>query len=135
MVATAYNLLIEQGSTFTRTLQFKAGSTILQLDSWNARAQIRAEYQSSTILATFNTTISTVADTATISLSASTTAALTPNFYRNKSNYRIGAFFSTAMMSSLPKGFYVWDLELFDGDGFVYRQLEGAVLVSPEVTR
>jgi hypothetical protein len=133
MPAATYNLLIEQGATFERSLQFKSGEDLIDLTGWDARAQIRKSYSSTNVISTFTTTVST--NTVLISLSASATTAISPNFDPVRTPYIVNCYFPYAQLSGLPVGAYVWDLELFDTSGAVIRQLQGGVLVTPEVTR
>jgi hypothetical protein len=130
--ASTYNLLIEQGATFRRVLQFKNDGVLVDPSSWTIRSQIRASYSDSVALATFD--ITKTATDVTILLSATQTALLLPNYYRNRDTYKATQSFPHADPSTLPANAYVWDLEVDEGS-VTYRRLEGGVLVTPEVTQ
>lgn len=112
MPATVWNLLIEQGATWTTTLTI----TDRDLTGCTARMQLRETYASPTPLLDLSTdpgggiTIDGPAGTITITISATRTGAL-----------------------SVGSG--VYDLELTSPDGTVERLLKGDVVVDAEVTR
>jgi hypothetical protein len=116
MSASIYNINIEQGATFTRTITWKdsAGAAI-NLTGYTARMQIRERVESSTALVSLTSssgiTLGGAAGTVVITITATQTDAL-PN---------------------MKKG--VYDLELVSAGGIVTRLLQGEVVVSPQVTR
>jgi hypothetical protein len=130
--ASTYNLLIEQGATFRRVLQFKRDSVLVNPSGWTVRSQIRASYADSAPLAVFD--ITKTSTDVTLLLSATQTALLVPNYYRNRDAYKVMQGFPHADPSTIPASAYVWDLEVDESDG-TYRRLEGGVLVTPEVSR
>jgi hypothetical protein len=130
--SSIYNLLIEQGATFSRTLQFKRDGVLVDPSGWDIRSQIRASYSDSVALATFD--ITKTSTNVTILLDATQTALLAPNYYRNRDVYKITQSFPHADPSTLPSSAYVWDIEVDEGS-VTYRRLEGGVLVTPEVSR
>jgi hypothetical protein len=112
MAAGTYNILVEQGSTFSQSVTVKEDGSPRDLTGYNARAQMRPTRTSSTLTATFTCTIS---DPTTglilMELTPATTAAI-------------------------AEGRYYYDLEIYtNADGIVTRLLQGEVTVSPEVTR
>lgn len=116
MSASIYNLNIEQGATFTRTITWKDSTgAAINLTGYTARMQIRERVESSTALVSLTNssgiTLGGAAGTVVITVTAALTDAL-PN---------------------MKKG--VYDLELVSAGGIVTRLLQGEVVVSPQVTR
>ena len=124
MSAGSLNIAIEQGATWQRTLTITDDGVALNLTGYTARMEVRANVGNTGAPlidlpgAAGTLTLSGVTGIITIVLPAATTKALvapnmTPGFQ--------------------PYG--VWSLELTDGSGVVTRLLEGAVTLSPEITR
>lgn len=110
-MTTKRNLIINQGSTYSYTISLTNElNDILDLTGYSADSQIRKWYTSSTILATFTTTLSIETGELTLSLTAYQT-------------------------NNLQSGRYVYDVELTDSNGKISRILEGLVTVSPQVTK
>lgn len=117
MSAAQYDLVIEQGATWSQAVQWKTGSpaTAVNLTGYTARMQLRSSVSASTaalLLTTENGRIALTVNTGTITLSVSATDT-----------------------AALTAGRYVYDLELVSGGGQVTRVMEGVVTVSAEVTR
>lgn len=116
MAAGIKNIYIEQGATYRLNITWKdSGGTPIDLTGYTARMQVRHSYKSDTVLLNFTTengaiTLGGAAGTITI----------------------VGL---ATLTEDVPAKAGVWDLELVDGDGNVTRLLQGAVEVSPEVTR
>jgi hypothetical protein len=83
---------------------------ILDLTDYTATAQIRKTYTSSSLSATFTTSIAAVAGQVTISLTDTQTSAL-------------------------EAGRYVYDLNIESGTGVKTRVIEGQAVITPGVTR
>jgi hypothetical protein len=116
MIAGVYNLTIEQGATFRRTLTVKdSAGLVVNLTGYTARMQIRPEIDSSTVmvsLTTANGGITLGGALGTIALYLSDTTTSSMQF----------------------EG--VYDLELIQtSTGDVIRVLKGKVRLDPEVTR
>lgn len=114
MAAATYDILCEQGATLSLALTYKdPDGDPVNLTGYTARMQVRESVSAASTLVAITSssgiTLGGSAGTIQISLSATTTAAL-------------------------PKGSYVYDLELSSG-GTVTRLLKGAFTVDPEVTR
>jgi hypothetical protein len=114
MVAGKYNMLCQQGSTFTKVITYKNNGTAVNLTTYTARMQVRERHSSTATIVDLTTSNGGIvlggsAGTITINISATATAAI-----YNKS--------------------YVYDLELVSG-ATVTRILEGKFIVTPEVTR
>jgi hypothetical protein len=114
-MAGTKDIVIEQGATFSLPVVWKdsAGDPI-DLTGWSARMQIRKSKRATDVLHEATSTggdivLGDAAGTIVVTIEATDTAAFT---------WKRG----------------VYDLELIDGTT-VYRLLEGAVEVSPEVTR
>jgi hypothetical protein len=110
MSSGKYNLIIEQGATFSRTFTYKnSAGTAVDLTGYTAAAQIRSSF-SATEKTDLTVSIPTPANgQIVVSLTATETAALT-----------------------LESG--VWDLELTYG-ATVTRLLQGTYTLSKEVTK
>ena len=116
MPASIYNLNIEQGATFTRTITWKDSTgAAVNLTGYTARMQIRERVESTSALVSLTQasgiTLGGAAGTVVITITPTQTDAL-PN---------------------IKKG--VYDLELVSNGGIVTRLLQGEVVVSPQVTR
>jgi len=110
MSAGRYDLIIEQGTTFRRVIKLKQpDGTLVNLQDWQARGQIRATVDAATSLA-FTCAVNEGTSEITISLTAVQTAAMAP-------------------------GRHVYDLEVVDISGNILRLMKGILKVDPEVTR
>ena len=121
MIAGTYNILCEQGTTFTRILEIQTPDPLdpnaydpYNLAGHTARMQVRRTIDSSTVMITLTTEnggISLDSDEGkiTISMSDDQTAALTSSG--------------------------VYDLEIIDSSGNVSRVIQGTFTLSLEVTR
>lgn len=121
MPAGKLNLKIEQGATFKRLLQWKAGDPAVPVDltGYVARMQVRGEQAASSVLLELTTANGGIAIT---------------DAAQGKFELRIKA----ADTSALTFDSGVYDLEMVAPDGpdnTVTRLLAGSVSVSPEVTR
>ena len=110
-MAIIANLYIDQGTDYTITVDVTdSAGDILDLTDYTATAQIRKTYTSSSLSATFTTSIAAVAGQVTISLTDTQTSAL-------------------------EAGRYVYDLNIESGGGVKTRVIEGQAVVTPGVTR
>jgi len=122
VVANQYNIVVEQGATFSLTITYKdSEGAAIDLTDTDARMEIRQEYTSESALVTLtsaaggsgNTSgiaMGGVAGTITVVISETETKALT------------------------APATNVYDLELITADGAVTRLVEGKATVSPGVT-
>lgn len=108
-----YNKLkIRQGATFQQTFVFKQMDGVpVDLTGYGIRSQIRKTPSSTTKV---------------IDISASIPAPL---------EGKIELSLTDTQTTALPAGVYVYDVELYVIGGNVERVLEGAITVTPEVTR
>jgi hypothetical protein len=109
-----HNMKARQGSTFTETLVVKIDGSALNLTGYTARMMVRTHPSSETIVLTLTTengriAITGATGTITLTISASDMDAITARSYR-------------------------YDLEIVTGTT-VIPLLEGAFIVSPQVTR
>ena len=110
-MAIIANLFIDQGTDFSVTVDVTdTDGSVLNLDGYSASAQIRKTYTSSSVSATFGTSISANAGQVTLTLSDTVTAGLSA-------------------------GRYVYDLNIESSGGQVTRVVEGQAIVTPGVTR
>lgn len=116
MAAATHDILIEQGATFQLNLVWKDSlGAPINLTGYTARMQVRQKIADAAPLLSFTTengaiTLGGTAGTIAIVGLATLTDALT-----------------------VKSG--VYDLELVSGGGIVTRLIEGAVTISPQVTR
>lgn len=109
-MATKANLVIDQGSTYSVTLDLTdENGDVLPLDGYVANSQIRKWYTSLNASAIFEAVVNASSGELTLSLTANQT-------------------------SSLVAGRYVYDVEL-DQNGVISRIVEGIVTVTPQVTK
>jgi hypothetical protein len=115
MIAGIYNINCEQGSTFTRTFTIQnPDGTNYPLSGFQARMHIRRDYDSTTTMFTATTengciSIEPTVGEIVVDLTATQTATIT----------RDG----------------VYDLEIYSGDGLVYKVVKGLFRLDKEVTR
>lgn len=121
MIAGNYNILCQQGATFTRLIALEQPVIgepdtyePYPLDNHTARMQVRRTIESTTTLLELTTenggiTIDGEEGTISLYISAEDTAEITSSG--------------------------VYDLEIIDLDGNVFRVIQGAFTLSPEVTR
>lgn len=115
-MAEMYELNINQGANLSLEIALKnQDQTPVNLTGYVARMQLRTSYVSPNIALELTTEngrliITPLSGIITLSLSATTTAALAAKKY-------------------------VYDLEIVSSTGFVTRVLQGEAIVSPEVTR
>lgn len=112
-MAGTYNLEVEAGASFNRSLQWKSGGVTVNLTGCTARLMARTSYSDS------NTTLSLTSPSACLSISNATTGNIAINL-------------DSATTANLVNG--VYDLEVVFGGGSVTRLLSGTLTVSPEVT-
>jgi len=115
MAATTYDILIEQGATYSQLITYKESGVAVNLTGYTARMQVRSTLESATTVVELTTANSRIAlggtaGTITLTISATDTAALTA-------------------------GRGVYDLELVSGSGIVTRLLQGVATISRNVTR
>jgi len=107
-MATKANLVIDQGTTFSTSLNLQDEYGLpLDLSGYTANSQMRKWYTSSNASATFTTGVAN--GVITLSLTANQT-------------------------SNLTSGRYVYDVEINSGTT-ISRVVEGIVTVTPQVTR
>jgi len=115
MAATTYDILIEQGATFSQVITYKDNGVAVNLTGYTARMQVRSTLESATTVVELTTAngriaLGGAAGTITLTISATDTAGLTA-------------------------GRGVYDLELVSGSGIVTRLLQGVATISRNVTR
>ena len=125
MPAAKYNIVVEQGATFTRTITIKdSNKNPVDLTGWSLRGKIRATQNSASALATFTGTIlnqGTNKGQGTVSLTAAETSAIPGD--------------TSASTNVLVKSYYLYDIEAVRPDTSVVRILRGKVTLIPEITK
>jgi hypothetical protein len=116
MRAGKYQIVIEQGATFTLQLVWKdANGVAVDLTGYAARMQVRRGVEvPDTLLSLTSAGGGIVLGGAAGSIAISVPASVT---------------------QTLDPGSAVYDLEMESPSGFVTRLLQGRVIISPEVTR
>jgi len=115
-MAADYPITIEQGATFRLSAVWKDGTgTPVNLTGWTARMMVRRRYSDVTPLLTFTTENGAIALGGTAGTVEVTGLA--------------------TLTDDVPAKPCVYDLELASPTGFVKRLLEGAAIVTPEVTK
>ena len=113
-MAGSYNFTIEQGATFNLLMTWKIDNVAVNLTGYTARLQARSDVDETETILSLTTgagiTLGGAAGTITLDQTATQTALL-------------------------PKGEYVYDLELQSSGGVVTRLLQGELNISAEVTR
>ena len=114
MPANIYDIICEQGTTFTRVVTYKdLDGNVVNLNSYTARMKDRS---------------SRGADGFYVTLSHSQGIAL-------QSNGEIEITIPASATERIPAGMYKYDLEIMSSSGVVTRVIEGDFRVSGEVTR
>ena len=110
-MAIIANLYIDQGTDFSVTVDVTdTAGDILNLSGYSATAQIRKTYSSSSVSASFATSIAESTGQVTLSLTDTQT-------------------------TGLSAGRYVYDLNITSGGGVTSRVIEGQAIVTPGVNR
>lgn len=111
-MATKANLVIDQGTTYSTTLNLTdENGDILNLAGFYANSQIRKWYTSLSAAATFTTSINVNSGTVTLSLTSDQT-------------------------SNITAGRYVYDVELTEqSTNAISRIVEGIVTITPQATK
>jgi hypothetical protein len=109
-MAIKANLVIDQGSSFSATIDVANGDgTVFNLTGYTVAAQMRKNYTSS-VAVTFSSTHNGVGGGITLSLLPAQTATIEP-------------------------GRYLYDVEITSSGGSITRVVEGMVTVTPGMTR
>ena len=113
-MAGQYNFTIEQGATFNLLMTWRIDNVAVNLTGYIARLQARIDVDETDTILSLTTgagiTLGGAAGTISLDQTATQTAVL-------------------------PKGEYVYDLELQSSGGIVTRLLQGELNISAEVTR
>ena len=113
MAASVYDIIIEQGATYTITVLLKKPNKIpFNLTGYTGRSQIRKHYDDSNVIISFSVAIPSPQKDGKIVMSL-----------------------TDEQTASLPIINGVYDLEIESSTGEVSRILQGKVTISPEVTR
>lgn len=109
-MATKANIVIDQGTTFSTTLELTdENDDLYDLSNYTANSKMKKWY-TSTNSVEFSTAINNDTSEITLSLTAEQT-------------------------DLIEAGRYVYDVEIVDSAGAVIRLLEGIVTVTPSVTK
>lgn len=115
MASGKHRFVFEQGTTISRTVTWTGpDGTPIDITGYSAAMQIRENYESPT-------TILSLASPADI-----TVGGVDGVFVINV---------TAAVMTGLADGKYVYDFEVTSAGGTVTRLLQGALIITPEVTK
>jgi hypothetical protein len=110
-MATYSDIFIDQGSTFSSTINVKGDTGApFVLTGYSARGQIRKSYSS----------VNAVALTTSITIPTSG---------------NVGISLTATQTRAMKSGRYVYDVEIYNASGHVLRIAEGQVEISPATTR
>lgn len=109
------NFTIKQGATFRKPFQWIADGVPVDMTGWTARMQIREEVDSEIVISELTTE----------------NGGITIDPLQGK----IDLYLSPEQTSQLNFESAVYDIELVDQVGEVYRDIEGKIKLSLEVTR
>ncbi len=108
-MATKVNLFVDQGATFSTTVDFvDAANAVIDFSTYTGAGQIRKHYTSNTAVE--------------LGINLANTGVVTLSLTANQ----------TANMTA---GRYVYDVEVIDVANVTSRIIEGIVTVNPNVTR
>ena len=123
VIANQYNIVVEQGATFSLTITYKdSDDNLIDLTNIESRMEIRQDHASSTALVTLTSAAGGSGNTSGIAMGG-TAGTITVVI----DDATTGGFTAPATN--------VYDLELVTSDGTVTRLLEGKATVSPGVTQ
>lgn len=108
-MAERYDFTIDAGATFRRQIRWTAAGSPVNLTGWTGRMQIR-QHPDAAVTAAAAVTLGGVAGTIDVLLTATQTTGMSP-------------------------GRYMYDLELVNGTGDITRLIEGAAIVTAEITK
>ena len=132
MAAGRYSFIIDQGSTVDFRIEYRDSSNNpVDLTNYQSRMQIRPSKESSTIICTLSSSIST--DGTGLNMTPFSASTQLP-----KTSGSIGIVISAASSSAFNFSEAYYDLEILSGSvptTFVNRILEGKIKLSREVTR
>ena len=134
MSAGNYNIKAEQGVDFTLTMHYEDGNgSAIDLTTYSAKMHVRRSHDNSALLLKLTSSGSDDDETdynGDIQLDGGTDAA---NSTDNVG--KIVLTISDGVMSTVPAGKHVYDLEITNSSGTRTRLLQGRFEVSREVTR
>jgi hypothetical protein len=118
MPAGRYDIIADQGSTFSRDLRYLDGAgDPIDLTNYTAAMQVRETYTAGTTL---------------LALSSEGSA---PSITLGTTDGLIEIEVAATTMEAIAAGVYVYDLELTDDAGVVVKPVRGQFEIRPEVTR
>jgi hypothetical protein len=123
VVANQYNIVVEQGATFTLTITYKDSSdALVNLTNYDARMEIRQAYDSSSALVTLTSASGGSANTSGIALGGAEGTIVV-------------VISETDTKALTAPATNVYDLELVAANGAITRLVEGKATISPGVTQ
>lgn len=130
-MSNKHNFTIKQGKTFERRIQYQLDGEWFDLTDYEARMQIRPQYNSSTVYCNLSSSIGI--DGTGLNLTPISGSVVLP-----RSSGSIGITISAHSSSQFTWKEAFFDLEIYSGSGvnqYVREILRGNVQVLPEVTK
>lgn len=111
-MATNYNIDAYQGSTLSFSINCQdSDGNYINLSGYSARGQVKKQYSSTDILFNLNPTIDTSYVSGLVNISGNATG-----------------------LAILPVGIFVYDVELYNSGGYVFKPIQGYLSLYPEST-
>ena len=130
-MSNKHNFTIKQGKTFERRIQYQLNGEWFDLTDYEARMQIRPQYNSATVYCNLSSSIGI--DGTGLNLTPVSGSSVLP-----RSSGSIGITISAHSSSQFTWKEAFFDLEIYSGSGvnqYVREILRGNVQVLPEVTK
>jgi len=130
-MSNKHNFTIKQGKTFERRIQYQLNGEWFDLTDYEARMQIRPQYNSATVYCSLSSSIGI--DGTGLNLTPVSGSVVLP-----RSSGSIGITISAHSSSQFTWKEAFFDLEIYSGSGvtqYVREILRGNVQVLPEVTK
>lgn len=113
-IADKYEMVVDQGSTFTKEITVKVGTTVVDVTGFEARMQVRTWFDADETI-----------------LDLDTSNYITVGGVDGKIDINVPA----TVMAEVPYGIFVYDFEIESPEGEVLRLIMGKFIVRAEVTR
>jgi len=130
-MSNKHNFTIKQGKTFERRIQYQLNGEWFDLTDYEARMQIRPQYNSATVYCSLSSSIGI--DGTGLNLTPVSGSVVLP-----RSSGSIGITISAHSSSQFTWKEAFFDLEIYSGSGvtqYVREILRGNIQVLPEVTK
>lgn len=131
MSSNVTTFIIKQGKTFTRRIEYWQGGRLYDMTDWDAKMQIRPNYNSATVYCTLSSSLGD--DGTGLNMTPISASVILP-----KSSGSIGVQISAFSSSQFTWTEGYFDLEITLGSGVsktVNEIIRGKIKVLPEITK